>query len=372
MARGKRMNNSPDDVRSGILAAQARWMAEHRDELGHQRRDIFTTSSGRQIKDVYTPVDLPPSFSYIDALGFPGDPPYTRGETPGGYRSALWSWEFYAGFGSAKDANQRYRYLMEQGGTGGVSIALDLPTQIGLDSDDPLAAREIGRVGVAINTLQDIFDLFDGIALKDAGKIFTTANCIGPVAFAWFYCLAEARGEDPRDVVVTIQNDPLKEYVARGTQFLPVAAAARLAVDVVEHCTRAGFRWYPISVSGSHMKQAGGTCAQEAGFTLANAIEYADQLNGRGLSAADFAPLMELHFCTDMDFFEEIAKYRATRRLWSEILAARYGAPRVPPRRCHVRPPSHGPAVEEQHSPDYAPSSGPDPRRCRANADRVL
>jgi methylmalonyl-CoA mutase, N-terminal domain len=324
--------NLPSDLPDEIDAARQHWLREHSEELSNQRKDLFTTSSGREIDVVYTPADVPPDFSYLDDLGLPGEFPYTRGESATGYRGELWGFEFYAGFGSATDANRRYRYLLEQGSTGGVSIALDLPTQIGLDSDDPLAEREVGRVGVAIDSIQDVMDVFDGIDLSRAGKVFTTGNCIGPIAMAWFYSLAEARGESPDSVVVTIQNDPLKEYVARGTQFLPVAAAADLACDVVEWSVRQGLPWYPISVSGSHMKQAGGTCAQEAAFTLANATGYADRLHARGLDAAAFAPVMELHFCTDMDFFEEIAKYRVIRRVWAEILKRRYHVEGVAPR----------------------------------------
>lgn len=314
-----------------IAQAQDAWVRQHQVELNRLRKETFETSSGREVKTIYSPLDLD-GFSTLNDLGLPGDFPYTRAESPAGYRHELWSWEFYAGFGSAKDANRRYRYLLEQGSTGGVSIALDLPTQIGMDSDHPLAAREIGRAGVAIDSLQDVLDIFEGIRLADARKIFTTGNCIGPIACAWFYCLAEARGEKPGDVVVTIQNDPLKEYVARGTQFLPVPAAAELACDVVEFCTREGLPWYPISVSGSHMKQAGGTCAQEAAFTLANAIGYVDRLRQRGVAVESFAPSVELHFCTDMDFFEEIAKYRVIRRVWAEILKERYGVEGVAPR----------------------------------------
>src|SRR5579862_6838469 len=321
----------PDPIVDEIRVEMEAWEVAHAGELLSQRRDEFRSSSGHEIKTLYTPADLERQ-SYLDHLGFPGQPPYTRGETASGYRGKLWNWEFYAGFGSAEDANRRYRYLLEQGGTGGVSIALDLPPQIGIDSDHPLAQLEIGRVGVTLNTLQDVLDLFEGIELRAAGKIFTTANCIAPIAFAWFWCLAEARGEDPRDVVVTIQNDPLKEYVARGTQFLPVAPAVELACDVIEFAADAGLPWYPISVSGAHMKQAGGTCAQEVAFTLANALAYADRLQKRRVDVASFAPRMELHFSTDMDFFEEIAKYRVVRRLWSELLRERYGVEGVAPR----------------------------------------
>ena len=321
---------SPESEESIAEAGKA-WAERHRDELGSGRKAEFTSSSGKTIEAVYTPANLP-DFSYQRELGFPGDAPYTRGATPAGYRKELRNSEFYAGFGSAREANRRYRYLMAQGSTGGVSIALDLPTQIGMDSDHPLAQRDIGVVGVAINGLQDVLDIFDGMELKKVGKIFTTGNAIGPIALAWFYALAEAKGEDPRDVVVTVQNDPLKEYVARGTQFLPVETSVELACDAVEFCIKHQLPWYPISVSGSHMKQAGGTCAQEAAFTLANALGYADVLYRRGIPAEVFAPHFELHFCTDMDFFEEIAKYRVVRRVWSELLKARYGAENVPAR----------------------------------------
>jgi methylmalonyl-CoA mutase N-terminal domain/subunit len=307
------------------------WEQTHAKALSEQRRAEFTSSSGRPIKPLYTPADAA-DLSYLEHLGFPGEHPYTRGESPTGYRGSLWNWEFYAGFGSASDANKRYRYLLEQGGTGGVSIALDLPTQIGLDVDHPLAQLEVGRIGVSINTLQDVLDIFEGIDLEHAGKIFTTANCIAPIALAWFYCLAEERGVDPSSFVVTIQNDPLKEYVARGTQFLPVAASVDLACDVIEFVAHNGYPWYPISVSGAHMKQAGGSCVQEVAFTLANALAYIDRLRDRGVPIDSFASKMELHFSTDMDFFEEIAKYRVARRLWSELLKERYGAESARPR----------------------------------------
>jgi methylmalonyl-CoA mutase N-terminal domain/subunit len=320
-----------DDVIQEIEAAGAGWEDAHAEALLRQRKTEFTSSSGREIRPLYTPADLT-NLSYLDHLGFPGQPPFTRGESAAGYRGELWNWEFYAGFGSASDANRRYRYLLEQGGTGGVSIALDLPTQIGLDPDNPLAQLEIGRVGVSIGTLQDVLDIFEGIELKKAGKIFTTANCIAPIAFAWFYCLAEAKGEDPSDFVVTIQNDPLKEYVARGTQFLPVAASVELACDVIEFTAGRDLPWYPISVSGAHMKQAGGSCAQEVAFTLANALAYIDRLHERRVPVESFASKMELHFSTDMDFFEEIAKYRVARRLWAELLKNRYGTDAARPR----------------------------------------
>ncbi|HKP17910.1 MAG TPA: methylmalonyl-CoA mutase family protein [Gaiellaceae bacterium] len=326
----KASDYSDEQIREIEAAAEA-WQQGHAETLADERKDEFTSSSGRTINALYTPADVA-RLSYLDDLGFPGQPPFTRGESAAGYRGKLWNWEFYAGFGSASDANKRYRYLLEQGGTGGVSIALDLPTQIGLDPDHPLAQLEIGRIGVSISTLQDVLDIFDGIELKKAAKIFTTANCIAPIALAWFYCLAEEKGEDATSFVVTIQNDPLKEYVARGTQFLPVSAAVELACDVIEFVAEKDYPWYPISVSGAHMKQAGGSCAQEVAFTLANALAYIDRLRDRNVAVESFAPKMELHFSTDMDFFEEVAKYRVARRLWSELLKERYGAEGIRPR----------------------------------------
>jgi methylmalonyl-CoA mutase, N-terminal domain len=316
-----------NDLRTDLAA----WRERHADELASERRPRFTTSSGRPVKPVYTHEDVD-SETLDAAVGMPGDPPYTRGSTATGYRAKLWDWEFYAGFGAASDANRRYRYLLEQGGTGGVSMALDLPTQLGLDPDDPLAARDVGRVGVSLSTLSDVLTAFDGMALGEVGKIFTTANCIAPIALAWFLCLAEEKGEPLDSFTVTIQNDPLKDYVARGTQFLPVAAAVELACDVIQFCVEADLPWYPISLSGAHMKQAGGSCAEEAAFTLANGLAYLDNLQARGVSPERVARRIELHFSTDMDFFEEVAKYRVIRRVWTELLAERYGVHDVPPR----------------------------------------
>lgn len=316
-----------DDLKTDIAA----WRARHADELASERRPAFTTTSGRRVEPVYTAQDVHDDEHDV-GQELPGEPPYTRGASATGYRGKLWDWEFYAGFGGAKDANERYRYLLDQGGTGGVSIALDLPTQIGLDPDHPLAAGDVGRVGVSISTVDDIVAAFDGLALAEIGKAFTTANCIAPIALAWFLCLADAKGERPDAFTVTIQNDPLKDYVARGTQFLPVAAAVELACDVIEYCVRAELPWHPISLSGAHMKQAGGTCAEEAAFTLANGLAYMDNLKQRGVPLQKVAERIELHFSTDMDFFEEVAKYRVIRRMWTDLLAERYDVHDVPPR----------------------------------------
>lgn len=295
------------------------------------RKTRFTTTSGREVRRVYGPDDVA-GIDYRKEIGDPGSAPFTRGSTENGYRDGFWGWEFYAGFGSGADANARYRYLIEQGATGGVSMALDLPTQLGLDADHPLARREVGRVGVCINTLEDAESIFSGIDLATVGTIFSTANSIAPVMLAWISLIAEEKGVDLSAFQLTLQNDPLKEYAARGTQFLPVEPAVELACDVIAHCAEQRLPWYPVSVSGSHMKQAGASCAEEAAFTLANAIAYVETLRRRGIAVESFVDHIELHFSTDMDFFEEVAKYRVVRRVWSELLAERYGLTGVAPR----------------------------------------
>lgn len=317
---------TPVDKSDQLAATYERWLAEHQDELSHQGEGGFQTSSGIPIKPAYTPLDLAEiGWNYERELGLPGEEPYTRGFLPGGYRSQLWKMEMYAGFGSAEDANQRYRYLIEQGSTGGVSIALDLPTQIGLDPDNDLARLEVGQMGVALSSFADVERVFEGIPLDKVGHIFTTANCIGPIAAAWFLALAAKQGVPTSAFDVQIQNDPIKEYIARGTQFLPIEASVRLATDMIAHVNQAAPNWLPISVSGSHMKQAGSTCVQEAAFTICNGIAYVEACLAKGMRIDDFGASLELHFCTEMDFFEEVAKYRAVRAVWTQLVRDRFG-----------------------------------------------
>jgi methylmalonyl-CoA mutase N-terminal domain/subunit len=313
-----------------LAATYERWLTDHQSELASQPRGGFHTSSGIPIKPVYTPLDLAETgWSYERELGLPGEEPYTRGFVPSGYRSQLWKMEMYAGFGSADDANKRYRYLIEQGSTGGVSMALDLPTQIGLDADNELARIEAGQVGVALSSFADVERVFDGIPLGKVGHIFTTANCIGPIAAAWFLALAAKQGVPTSAFDVQIQNDPIKEYIARGTQFLPIEASVRLATDMIAHVNQAAPNWLPISISGSHMKQAGSTCVQEAAFTICNGIAYVESCLAKGMRIDDFGANLELHFCTEMDFFEEVAKYRAVRAMWAQLVRERFGGTTV-------------------------------------------
>jgi len=282
------------------------------------------STSGFVVDQYYTEQSVDPSP--------PGVYPYTRGFTPGGYRDKLWAREMYAGFGSPEEANERYRFLLENGATGGVSIALDLPTQLGLDSDAPMARGEVGVTGVALSSYADIEHAFNGVDLAQAGHVFTTANCIAPIFYAWILHYCRQHDVDPAAFTLQIQNDPIKEYIARGTQFLPIEASVRLATDLVAYSHRVTPNWLPISVCGSHMKQAGASPAQEAAFTIANAIVYMEECRRKGVNIGEFNPTLELHFCTDMDFFEEIAKYRAVRKVWAEVATSRFGVPvdRVP------------------------------------------
>lgn len=311
--------------RQGSNAYYDDWLAAHSKDLGEQWRETYRTSSGFDVKPVYTPADLEErGWSYDGDLGMPGEEPWTRGFAPGGYRQRLWKLEMYAGFGSAEDANARYRYLIEQGSTGGVSIALDLPTQIGLDSDHELARDEVGQTGVAITSLADVEQMFNNIPLERVGHIFTTGNCIGPIAAAWFLALAEKQDVPPSSFAVQIQNDPIKEYIARGTQFLPIEASVRLATDMLQHIATTVPTWLPISVSGSHMKQAGSSVVQEAAFTICNGIAYTEACLAKGMHIDDFGSSIEFHFCTEMDFFEEVAKYRAVRKVWTKLVRERF------------------------------------------------
>jgi methylmalonyl-CoA mutase, N-terminal domain len=327
---------STEHPTSRLKVQYDRWLEKHAADLERGWQPEFVTSSGYTVGPVYTPLDLEAQgWSHDADLGLPGEEPYTRGFAPGGYRHELWHVEMYAGFGSAEEANKRFRYLIEHGSTGGVSIALDLPTQIGLDSDHPMALDEVGQTGVALSSFADVERLFDGIPLEKTGKVFTTGNCIGPIAAAWFLALAEKQGIPTSTFTVQIQNDPIKEYIARGTQFLPIEASVRLATDMFEHVRQVAPNWLPISVSGSHMKQAGGTTAQEAAFTICNGIAYVEALLTRGMRIDDFGSAIELHFCTEMDFFEEVAKYRGVRKVWTQLCRDRFGG--TTPKAQHFR-----------------------------------
>lgn len=287
-----------------------------------ERREEFRTSS-LPVERLYTPIDVA-DLDYARDLGFPGEYPFTRGVQPTMYRARFWTMRQYAGFGTAEESNQKFRYLLSQGQTG-LSVAFDLPTQLGYDSDDPMAIAEVGQVGVAIDSLYDMETLFEGIPL-DRVSTSMTINAPAAVMLAMYVVAGEKQGVPSAKLNGTVQNDVLKEYVARGTYIFPPGPSVRLAADVMGYCAQHVPQWNTISVSGYHMRDAGCTAAQEIGFSFANACAYMDAAIARGLEVDQFAPRISWIFNTHNNFFEEIAKYRALRRLWARILKERYGA----------------------------------------------
>lgn len=283
----------------------------------------FLTGSGEELAAVYLPQPSSDD-TYLEKLGFPGQYPFTRGVQATMYRGRLWTMRQYAGFGSAEETNRRYQYLLQQGSTG-LSVAFDLPTQIGYDSDDPLAAGEVGRVGVAVSTLHDMETLFHDIPV---GRVSTsmTINSTAAILLAMYIIVAEQQGVPVQTLNGTIQNDMLKEYVARGTYRFPPAPSLRLTRDLFVYCTKAMPKWNSISVSGFHMREAGATAAQEIGFTLANAICYFDIAVKAGLEIDAFAPRLTFFFAAQSDLLEEVAKFRAARRLYARLVKERFHA----------------------------------------------
>ena len=292
-------------------------------ERAKERMPEFTTPSGLPVKRLYTPEDAE-GRDYLEAVGFPGQYPYTRGIYPTMYRGQLWTMRQYAGIGTAKESNERFRYLLKEGQTG-LSVAFDLPTQMGLDSDHALAAGEVGQVGVAIDSLRDMEVLFDSIPL-DRVTTSMTINAPAAVLLALYVAVAEKQGVPLSKISGTVQNDVLKEYVARGTYIFPPRPSLRLAADLIAYCTEQVPRWNPISISGYHIREAGASAVKEIAFTFANAIAYVEAAGRRGLLVDAFAPRISWIFNTHNHFFEEIAKYRALRRMWAKIMRGRFGA----------------------------------------------
>ncbi|TCT22592.1 methylmalonyl-CoA mutase [Melghiribacillus thermohalophilus] len=287
-----------------------------------ERKDAFTTSSDIPVDRLYLPED--PDEHYVENLGFPGQYPYTRGIQPTMYRSRFWTMRQYAGFGSAKETNKRFRYLLEQGQTG-LSVAFDLPTQIGYDSDDPMAEGEVGKVGVAIDSLKDMEDLFDAIPL-DKVSTSMTINAPASVLLAMYIAVGEKQGVSKEKLTGTIQNDILKEYIARGTYIFPPKPSMRLITNIFEYCQQHVPKFNTISISGYHIREAGSTAVQEVAFTLANGMAYVDAALESGLKVDQFAPRLAFFFNAHNNFFEEIAKFRAARRIWAKMMKEHYGA----------------------------------------------
>ncbi len=287
-----------------------------------ERQEKFETLSGIAVEPIYAPDGAP--VDYIHDLGVPGEFPFTRGIQPTMYRGRFWTMRQYSGYASAAESNQRFKYLLSQGQTG-LSVAFDLPTQTGYDSDQALAAGEVGKVGVPICSLADMESLFDGIPL-DRVSTSMTINATAPILLALYVAVAKKQGVPFSKIRGTTQNDILKEYIARGTYIYPPEPSLRLTIDVIDYCAHELPGWNPISISGYHIREAGATAVQEIAFTFANAIEYVKAALSRGLKFDEFAPQLSFFFVAQMDFMEEIAKFRAARRLWAKIARDQFGA----------------------------------------------
>jgi methylmalonyl-CoA mutase, N-terminal domain len=288
--------------------------------MAEERRARFVTTSGEEVARVHGPEHAPSARD----LGEPGEYPFTRGVYPNMYRGRLWTMRQYAGFGTAQETNARYRYLLDAGQTG-LSVAFDLPTQMGYDSDAAMAQGEVGRVGVAIDSIEDMRTLFDGIPL-DQVSVSMTINATAAILLALYVALGDEQGVPREQLAGTVQNDILKEYIARGTYIYPVEPSLRLVTDTFAFCASQVPRWNTISISGYHIREAGSTAAQEIAFTFANALEYVERARAAGLEVNDFAPRLSFFFAAHSDLFEEVAKFRAARRLWARLMRERYQA----------------------------------------------
>jgi methylmalonyl-CoA mutase N-terminal domain/subunit len=318
----KRNIPSDKDLERRLQSWKKKSCEKNRERLPSKEAE-FTTVSGRKIKKLYSPLDLD-GFDYLKELGFPGEYPFTRGIHPSMYRGRLWTMRQFSGFGTAEDTNKRYKYLLSQGQTG-LSVAFHLPTLMGIDSDNPLAQGEIGTCGVAVDSLADMEILFDGIPLD---KISTSMTINPPAAVLWamYIAVAEKQGVSPKIISGTIQNDILKEYIAQKTFVFPPRPSMKLIVDTFEYGAKEVPRWNTISISGYHIREAGSTAAQELAFTLRDGIEYVEWALERGLDVDEFVPRLSFFFNAHNDFFEEIAKFRAARKIWAEVMKKRFKA----------------------------------------------
>jgi methylmalonyl-CoA mutase N-terminal domain/subunit len=308
--------------RPGIESEAEEWRRELYDAVPERQGELFSTISGLENEPLYTPDTV--ETDYDRDLGYPGVYPFTRGVYPSMYRGRLWTMRQFAGFGTAEETNERFRYLLDHGQTG-LSTAFDMPTLMGYDSDHPRSLGEVGREGVAIDSLADVETLFEGIPLAHVSTSMTI-NAPAAMLLAFYACVGEQQGASPAELRGTIQTDILKEYIAQKEWIFPPEPSMRLVTDMVEFCAREMPKWHPISISGYHIREAGSNAIQELAFTLADGFAYVDAAIERGLDVDDFAPRLSFFFNAHVDFFEEIAKYRAARRIWARELRDRYGA----------------------------------------------
>jgi methylmalonyl-CoA mutase N-terminal domain/subunit len=308
--------------RPGIESETDEWRRELYEVAPERQGELFSTISGLENEPLYTPDTV--EIDYETELGYPGVYPFTRGVYPSMYRGRLWTMRQFAGFGTAEETNERFRYLLDHGQTG-LSTAFDMPTLMGYDSDHPRSLGEVGREGVAIDSLADVETLFQGIPLAEVSTSMTI-NAPAAMLLAFYACVGEQQGASPAELRGTIQTDILKEYIAQKEWIFPPEPSMRLVTDMVEFCAREMPKWHPISISGYHIREAGSNAIQELAFTLADGFAYVDAAIERGLDVDDFAPRLSFFFNAHVDFFEEIAKYRAARRIWARELRDRYGA----------------------------------------------
>jgi methylmalonyl-CoA mutase, N-terminal domain len=319
-------DKSTEQVEAPVVNAKRRWeKATLTPSLNRapERKAHFTTSSGIELERLYTP-DSSETGLYQEHIGFPGEFPFTRGVQPNMYRSRLWTMRQYAGYATAEESNARYRFLLQQGQSG-LSVAFDLPTQIGYDADDPMALGEVGKVGVSICSIHDMSRLFEGIPL-DKVSTSMTINAPAAILLALYIAVGKRQGVEPGQLRGTVQNDILKEYIARGTYIYPPEFSMRLITDIFRYCKANVPHWNTISISGYHIREAGSTAVQEVAFTLANGIAYVQAAIEAGLDVDDFAPQLSFFFNAHNQFLEEVAKFRAARRLWARIMRDRFGA----------------------------------------------
>src|SRR6056297_4259637 len=316
----------PDELEE-IRASKEEWHEEEvepvLDRFGERKETFTTDTGGQEVDRLYTPADVD-DLDYEEDLGNPGEPPYTRGVYSTGYRGRLWTMRQYAGFSTPEDTNERYHYLLDEGQTG-LSMAFDLPTQMGYDSDADMAAGEVGKAGVAIDSIDDMLTVFDGIPLDEVSTSMTI-NAPASVLLAMYIAVGDRQGVDREELRGTIQNDVLKEYIARNTYIYPPEPSMRIITDIFEFCADQTPKFNTISISGYHVREAGTTAAQELAFTLGNGIEYVEAAMDAGLDVDGFAPQLSFFFNAHNNVLEEVAKFRAARRMWATIMEDRFGA----------------------------------------------
>ena len=310
-------------IRDGKEAWEEETLSPVLDRFGERKETFDTDTGGQEVAPLYTPADVA-DLNYEEDLGFPGEEPYTRGVYPTMYRGRLWTMRQYAGMGTASEANERFNYLIDEGQTG-LSTAFDLPTQMGHDSDDPMSAGEVGKTGVAIDSLDDMETVFDGIPLDEVSTSMTI-NAPASVLLAMYIAVGDKQGVDRSELRGTIQNDVLKEYIARNTYIYPPGPSMRIITDIFEFCAAEVPNFNTISISGYHIREAGSTAAQEIAFTLGNGIAYVQAAIDAGLDVDDFAPQLSFFFASYNNVLEEVAKFRAARRMWAQIMEERFGA----------------------------------------------